>query len=645
MDYETLDAEDDPRDAQTSKKRSDRSQKLKERKLYKETIIKTSLQKYVEEFGKKEEFLEAIKKRVESFSKAMNLASIALCGMLKELFDGRINVKDVQIPKVFEQTFMRQMMLGLEDATKPYPEIDEFYRKYPELFPNPKRFQGDSNIYCAGGRTYITNFKNSLVMNFDVRILTYLKRLRDKLGFTKDEGTLAFYTIMGWKVPMKLETKSIKNKQLIQIVQEQRNILNLLKDEKVGPLWLKKEETLKNIIRQWVFFNRFYEAEKLSKFSIVPIASIRSKFISIDSNILYGVMKELEIITCNEKTFKTFKDMHWRSLFKIAKLEKTMRVHTDQTPSKEFTYSINTDGTALCTHFRQKLECVKTFKDQDISKEKFRILACDPGRVNIYTMVEEIGDTGKFRVYGLTRSQYYTESGVFIARENTEKWQKKIQNELKALSTVSIKGVDLQNHKKYLEVFLSVKDSLWAEYTKNRWSRQRLRLYGGKKRTFATFFDKIKKAGDPTKEIIVFYGSAKFAPGSRSELSVPTTRAYHECASRFRSIPTDEFRSSKVDYKTNQILKTVKNQNIFNINQNNTYKGKQLKGADRSLRGLLWCDSTENEESKFVNRDVNAAKNIYRCGMLQQRPLILSRSPRNSKLPEIVGRTIRTFMF
>jgi len=192
---------------------------------------------------------------------------------------------------------------------------------------------------------------------------------------------------------------------------------------------------------------------------------------------------------------------------------------------------------------------------------------------------------------------------------------------------------------------LSVKESLWAEYTKNRWSRQRLRLYGAKKRTFAKFFDKIKASGDQSKEILVFYGSAKFAPGSRSELSVPTTRAFHECASRFRSIPTDEFRTSKVDYETNQILKTVKNKKLFNINQNNTSKGRQLKDADRSLRGLLWCDSTKTEGSKFINRDVNAAKNIYRCGMLQERPLILSRSPRNTKLPEIVGRSIRTFMF
>ena len=66
-------------------------------------------------------------------------------------------------------------------------------------------------------------------------------------------------------------------------------------------------------------------------------------------------------------------------------------------------------------------------------------------------------------------------------------------------------------------------DELWNEYTQKKWMKQRLRLYGGKKRVFASFFNKMKTEG---KKTIVGFGSAKFAPGSKGEISVPTCRSY-----------------------------------------------------------------------------------------------------------------------
>ena len=54
--------------------------------------------------------------------------------------------------------------------------------------------------------------------------------------------------------------------------------------------------------------------------------------------------------------------------------------------------------------------------------------------------------------------------------------------------------------------------------------------YGGKKRVFANFFNKIKNGGDTSRRVVIAYGSAKFAPGGRNELSVPTTRAFKDCS-------------------------------------------------------------------------------------------------------------------
>ena len=117
------------------------------------------------------------------------------------------------------------------------------------------------------------------------------------------------------------------------------------------------------------------------------------------------------------------------------------------------------------------------------------------------------------------------------------------------LSTVSSKGVNLQNHVAYIAAYHQHRDALWTEYTRPRWARQRLSLYGGKKRTFANFFNNLKRVlrkAVPKCNIVVAYRAAKFAPGGRGELSVPTSRAYKECATRINTKVTAEFRSSKM---------------------------------------------------------------------------------------------------
>jgi hypothetical protein len=158
---------------------------------------------------------------------------------------------------------------------------------------------------------------------------------------------------------------------------------------------------------------------------------------------------------------------------------------------------------------------------------------------------------------------------------------------------------------------------------KPRWARQRFRLYGAKKRVFANFFNTIANK-DPSKRVVVAYGSAKFAPGGRGELAVPTTRAYKECRHRFPTAMVDEFRTTKISSIDDKVLEQV---------QRLKHKGK---GSNTVLRGLLWS-STSN---KFVNRDRNAALNILRCATLAVRPSILTRQDAQGALKQRIGKWI-----
>lgn len=300
---------------------------------------------------------------------------------------------------------------------------------------------------------------------------------------------------------------------------------------------------------------------------------------------------------------------HWKSIFKINSLEGQ---------NNKFTGTIETDGISLCTHFMRP----KNLCDESVIKitNKDRIIAIDPGRVNIFFGVEKKED-GTIIIYKLTRKQYYNESGVFKARKQVLTWNKDIQDSLDLMSLVSTKGISVIEHNKFITTYFQTSNILWNEMFKPRWRRQRLRLYGGKKRTFDRFFNKIKKSGDQTKRIIIAYGSAKFSPGGKGEISVPTGRAFHECKSRFPIKVVDEFRTTRIYYKDDSILQSV------------GFKGK----SKDTVRGLLWCCSTNC--SKFVNRDLNGALNILRC--VNNRPKILTRQSCLSKLPKITGKWIK----
>eukprot|EP00798_Chlamydomonas_sp_ICE-L_P017265 gene17265-23582_t len=113
----------------------------------------------------------------------------------------------------------------------------------------------------------------------------------------------------------------------------------------------------------------------------------------------------------------------------------------------------------------------------------------------------------------------------------------------------------------FLDLWKSSRDTLYAEYSKSCWSEQRLRLYGGKKRVFAKFLNRVEKgkSGDlpDTRPVVLAYGSAKFAPTGRGELSVPTSTAFKECKNRFECVLVDEFRTSKMYHEDGTLLQQV----------------------------------------------------------------------------------------
>ena len=174
-------------------KRPDRSEKLLERKNLSETVVKCSLRNML--LGEyKESMYELIEQRVKHVSVRTHNASVALNLLVHDMFDGQIDVSNVDIPEFWDQTFIRQLMLGTKEAQQPNPIVKNLFERFPYLLSNDKRDFGDRDIYSAAAIKLSTNIRNHLVLNFPKVIKRYLY---DTTTLSKDEVVLVQRNLYG----------------------------------------------------------------------------------------------------------------------------------------------------------------------------------------------------------------------------------------------------------------------------------------------------------------------------------------------------------------------------------------------------------------------------------------------------------------
>jgi hypothetical protein len=336
---------------------------------------------------------------------------------------------------------------------------------------------------------------------------------------SKIEKMHLLYAINGWQLPANRPAGMFPMRQQVhEAICLHRSTLGLALDERIGKRWLKAVRNQSALLRYNILVCRYCEAinnpeNPVKLFNVVPICKMKRHFVAIDTWSLFGIMKEVGLVHGNSKDFVDLADDHWRSLFKIEKL---------QGKDNKFAQSIESDGISLCVHFqRPKPAASETHADTFKVQPDDVVVGNDPGRINIFYMVVPL-ESG-FKTYVLTRRQYYSESGInkVIKRSNT--WNQAVKTQLDALSCVSTKGVSVDAHLAYLEVYRSHREALWDEYLRPRWARQRLSTYAGKQRVFARFFNRVNKElreAFPDKRIVIAYGSAKFASGGPNEVSV-----------------------------------------------------------------------------------------------------------------------------
>jgi hypothetical protein len=260
-------------------------------------------------------------------------------------------------------------MLGTAETRKQNELVHALHENHTESRFGGARYRGDSSVYTYGAmKTYLTNLKNHMTMKLERFIIRAVFALYPGIsrkgiwaiinGITNDrkhEDEIEF-------VDEKTSHRSTNEASVIRApIQEHRAALGLAnRAAKVSELKKDKERHYRLILRYFVFLDRELERKAEMKpsedkneewerqkaflmgkrFNVVPLCNIKSHFVTIDSTVLYGIMREISPeFNFRKKEFtRETRETYWKDIFDFKRLK----------PSKQkvFTGMIETDGVA-----------------------------------------------------------------------------------------------------------------------------------------------------------------------------------------------------------------------------------------------------------------------------------------------------------
>jgi hypothetical protein len=534
----------------------------------------------------------------------------------------------------FDQSFFNQCFTtGMNHPYKPDTQLLESWNQFQNLFPPIDRINGDTQAINYLAKKYQVNFFNDLKMNF-------FRRQFKLLALICPTKTIAsqVQAMLNQRKPW---DPDIIN-QLDPINQTwitlNRNLFTrMAPNQLINDAWVADHPDLA-LIYTYVIQKVFYQLD-VTNFSIVPVVTVKSHFITIDTKVLYHMTKNVGLHSeKNVNSFNENRTTYWQQFFKINQLGK----------ETHFAEYLETDGIAVAMHFETMAMSVqippisqtipstilpdpnsstsspnltalttksKTIQLSNPNLTNRRVLANDPGRTNLAYIVEECPD-GSIKKYVLTKGQYYHESHINRANRNVRRWSEEIEDLNNRLSQTTHQTPQSSELIRYIQAFNQEADRHWSHMTQKRYARNRMDVYIHKNKCLDRFFQSLVKE-NPEKPVIA-YGDAKFAPTGRGEVSGPTTFMAKKCAQHHEVIMVNEFRTSKMCHDCGEELTL-----LYHDANSEIKMTKEAGHSYTKIRGLRWCGSTKCR--KLRNRDENAALNILKIAKASERPENLTR--------------------
>lgn len=219
-------------------------------------------------------------------------------------------------------------------------------------------------------------------------------------------------------------------------------------------------------------------------------------------------------------------------------------------------------------------------------------LFIDPGKRSLLTMMDDDGNyfsyTNKQRINETKRIKYSS----LLKNYKDKQHITEIEN---TLSLFNSKTCDIEKFKEYIKEKLKVNDAIAKLYQDEKFRKYKWYSYINTKRTEDNMLNKIEnKYG---KDIKIIIGDWSIGKQMRNFISTPNLSIKRKLNTRFEVYNIDEFRTSCLNYKTEELC-------------NNLYLPDK-RNIERKMHSILTF-KMENKRKGCINRDKNGCKNIQK---------------------------------
>ena len=216
----------------------------------------------------------------------------------------------------------------------------------------------------------------------------------------------------------------------------------------------------------------------------------------------------------------------------------------------------------------------------------------DPGKRSLFTMMD---DDSKF--YSYTNKQRVNETKRLKYQNILKKYREELditskENELSAYNS---KSCNINKYREFITKKINTNKVLYKLYQNNKFRQYKWYAFINKKRTEDNMLNKIEKTY--TKDSIIIIGDWSIGKQMKNFISTPNLSLKRKLQERFKVYNIDEYRTSCLNYKTEELSK-----NLYLPDKRN---------KERKMHSILTY-KMENKRNGCINRDKNGCKNIQK---------------------------------
>ena len=511
------------------------------------------------------------------------------------------------------------------------------------------RIRGDAQLISYACNAYRVNFKNHVVVNFEARLRGYVRAVLVKHYGKRAPKALAYrgtrYVTDIWNTTADLSFGGSRYDPAVAVE------LQRLRD-KHGELlgWFgalaAKERTKAAWHRRFLgqleleyWILRRLEVLGGRQFSIAPVAAVRRQHITIDKKVFRDYLFPRLLATGHFKPGTRARDIlvdeevaTLQSLFGGARRLRSAAKGWE--PDAIF----KTDGYSLCVSMTNTKRPAKSKEERKLEgclpaaalpdgATLASVVGVDMGLVNIFYAAWREG--GELKHLSYTRKQYYKEGGITQHTAMVRRRSQRVAAVVELLSETAKRTWRAPIFAAYAAVCSEHNEALWRELGDRRLARSRMVTYMKKTAALDGFVNRLKGSTESLPERVVGCGFPSYNCNAGGCQSAPTTAAFKRLRMGMRTVPVDEFRTSKRCPECDGALVAPRKRNE--------------NGVLVEVRGIRLCGSTTclelrgdrvytREPARWrnnvrYNRDGVGAANIMRCAGLAnaERPLCLRR--------------------